>query len=321
MKEPCSTIGLTGDVMIGRLVNEMLRIKEPAYIWGDLLPIMQKQDTIIANLEAALTKSEKIAPKVFNFKSDPEHVASLQCANIGLVNLANNHVLDYDTEGLLETLETLQKAKIPYVGAGKNIEEAKKSHVLDVRGVTIAMLGCTDNEPGWDARMRGAGVNYLKVGDIDKIKDDIIDAKNRGDIVIVSCHLGPNMIQYPEKSFIQFTHSLIDCGADIVHGHSAHIFQGVEVYKNKLILHDTGDFVDDYYVDPYLRNDCSFLFLVQLDSSGPKKLRMLPTIITNCQVNLASGKTKQRIQEKMKLLCAECNTECTESEEGLEIRL
>ncbi len=93
------------------------------------------------------------------------------------------------------------------------------------------------------------------------------------------------------------------------------------MYKNKLILHVTGEFGDDYYVDRYLRNDCSFLFLVQLDSSGPKKLRMLPTIITNCQVNLASGKTKQRIQEKMKLLCAECNTECTESEEGLEIRL
>jgi len=313
------SIGFTGDVMIGRLVNEALQKSNPEYIWGNVLPLMKAQDTIIVNLEAALTYSDTIVPKVFNFKSDPEHVASLQCANIGLVNLANNHVLDYATEGLLETLDTLKKAKIPYVGAGKNSDEAEKVHYLDIAGVTISVIGCTDNEPGWNADSVHAGTNYLKVGQTHKLKNNIEEARKKSDIVIISIHWGPNMVQYPPKAFIQFAHDLIDCGVDIIHGHSAHIFQAVEVYKNKLILYDTGDFVDDYYVDPYLRNDCSFLFLVELDANGPKKLTLIPTIIFNCQVHLADGLQKKSICEKMKLLCAKHNTICFDTEKGLEI--
>ena len=105
-------IGLTGDVMIGRLVNECLREAPPEYIWGDVLPLLLKNDVNIINLEAALTTSVREVPKVFNFKSDPEHVESLKVARVDVANLANNHVLDYSEEGLLETLDTLDAAAI-----------------------------------------------------------------------------------------------------------------------------------------------------------------------------------------------------------------
>src|SRR5687768_10746163 len=103
------TIGLTGDVMIGRLVNDHLANASPHYIWGDLLPILRSTDFNLINLETTLTKSKKIVPKVFNFKSDPKNVQTLKEARIDMVNLANNHVLDYGEEGLLETLSTLDK--------------------------------------------------------------------------------------------------------------------------------------------------------------------------------------------------------------------
>ena len=94
MKESI-TIGLAGDVMIGRLVDEYLYKAEPSYIWGDFLPILKSTDINLINLEAALTNETKKVAKVFNFKSDPTHVASLLEGPIHIVNLANNHVLDY----------------------------------------------------------------------------------------------------------------------------------------------------------------------------------------------------------------------------------
>ena len=100
----------------------------------------------------------------------------------------------------------------------------------------------------------------------------------------------------------------------VLHGHSAHIFQGVEVYQNKLILYDTGDFVDDYYVDPFLRNDYSFLFIVEADKTGIRSLRMTPTRIMNFQVNCAKGKDAQKIKNRMKQLSAEFKTVLLEEE-------
>src|SRR5262245_12899100 len=101
------TIGLAGDVMIGRLVNEALEHLPPRYIWGDMIPTLQATDLNLINLEAALTHENRPVPKVFNFKADPQKVRVLTEGKIDLVNLANNHILDYGEAGLLETLATL----------------------------------------------------------------------------------------------------------------------------------------------------------------------------------------------------------------------
>src|SRR5438128_8476511 len=100
-------IGFAGDVMIGRMVDEKLQDAPPAYVWGDLLSALNSTSCNIVNLETALTLTRRAVPKVFNFKSHPEHVLWLKEANISLVNLANNHLLDYSEQGLLDTLTTL----------------------------------------------------------------------------------------------------------------------------------------------------------------------------------------------------------------------
>ena len=89
-------IGLLGDVMLGRLVNERLRRVDADYPWGDTASVLRQADLTIANLECVLAaRGEPEAGKVFHFRSDPKNVASLQSAGIGMVSLANNHVLDY----------------------------------------------------------------------------------------------------------------------------------------------------------------------------------------------------------------------------------
>jgi len=301
-------IGFAGDVMVGRLVNDYLTHVPPEYLWGDVLPLMLSTDLNIINLEAALTYSEREVAKVFNFKADPTKVEVLKVADIDVVNLANNHVLDYDKEGLLETLSTLEAADILYTGAGEVLASTKKPVVVTSCGMKIGILGVTDNEPGWKATGSTPGIHYIDIGDIGAIKKDIAGLKENVDVVIMTMHWGPNMRERPTRSFVDFAHQLVDCGVDIIHGHSAHIFQGIEIYRGKLIMYDTGDFVDDYYVDPYLRNDRSFFFLVEVDRQGFRSLQLIPTCISSFQVNMAQDVDLMETMERMRLLSREFKT-------------
>jgi poly-gamma-glutamate synthesis protein (capsule biosynthesis protein) len=314
-------IGLMGDVMIGRLVNEQLDYVPAIYIWGDVLPILKNSDLNLINLEAALTKSSQRVPKVFNFKADPHKVQSLVDASVHVVNLANNHVLDYSVEGLIETLETLDHAGIKHVGAGRNIAEASLPATFIIKGIKIGILGCTDNEPLWRASETRPGTKFLEVPDVHAIEKEILELRPKVDILILSIHWGPNMRERPSREFIHFAHALIDLGVDLIHGHSAHIFQGVEIYKGKSILYDTGDFVDDYYVDPYLRNDRSFLFLVECTKKGIQRLRLIPVFINNFQVNKASKEEGQKITKRMQLLSKELHTTFETQDDELILQL
>lgn len=298
----CMTIGFGGDLMIGRLVNEQLNHAPPSYVWGNLLPILQSTDFNIANLETALTYSKKIVPKVFNFKADPEKVSVLAQGHIHAVNIANNHILDFSEEGLLETLRTLKCANILCVGAGRNLEQAKAPCIVEKKGIKIGILGCTDNEPSWRASVFNPGTHFLEIGDLESIRESIVSLRHHVDLLILSIHWGPNMRQRPYPHFRSFAHDLIDLGVDILHGHSAHVFQGVEVYKKKLILYDTGELIDDYAVDPVLRNDCSFFFVVKLNKKKLISLTMIPTVISRFQVNM--GKENEQL-ETMQILCNE----------------
>lgn len=296
------TIGLAGDVMIGRLVNEFLDSAPMEAIWGDVLSELLSTDLNLINLEAALTISTREIPKVFNFKADPHKVEALKKARIDVVNLANNHVLDYSDEGLFETFETLDHAQIARVGAGKTQEEARKPVILKRKGISVGIVGYTDNEPGWKAGTAKPGVNYIEVGDLKTVLEDIIPLRKKVDILIVSIHWGPNMRSVPSQEFVDFAHALVENGVDILHGHSAHIFQGYEHYQKGLILYDTGDFVDDYYVDPRLRNDRSFFFKVEVAKEGFQKLELIPVRIKDFCVHLAKGEEAEEILERMRYL-------------------
>lgn len=295
--------------MIGRLVNEFLihNSKNARYIWGDILPQLLDCDFNLVNLETALTHSEKRVPKVFNFKADPHQVQSLVEGNISVVNLANNHILDFSHEGLKETLETLRRAKLLYVGAGSQ-KEAEASVILEQGGIRVGVIGCTDNEPGWKTKGDKEGTFYVEVGDIQPLEHVVKELRSKADLLVLSIHWGPNMRERPPESFKQFAHRLIDIGVDIIHGHSAHIFQGIEIYKKKLIMYDTGDFIDDYAVDPRLRNDQSFYFVLDVSNQGIEKLSLFPVVISNFQVNRAFGKQCEEILKRMESLSLELGT-------------
>lgn len=313
-------IGFTGDIMIGRLVNNQLRISPAEYPWGNCLPLLQATMLNIGNLETTFTTSDEKVLKTFNFKSDPSHVQSLIAGNFHYVTVANNHILDYSLSGFEETLSTLKKAGIGYVGAGANHTEASAPLLFKRGEITCGMLGLTDNEPTWKALAEKPGVRYIEIGDLSALASEIKQLRNAVHVLIISMHWGPNMVERPPHTFVDFAHRLIDLGVDIIHGHSAHIFQGVELYHGGLIMYDTGDFVDDYYVDPTLLNDRSFFFCVEISKNGFEKLIMIPTKIGSFQVNIATEVDRIETLRRMSQLCAEFHTPTEQKEDCLIIK-
>jgi poly-gamma-glutamate capsule biosynthesis protein CapA/YwtB (metallophosphatase superfamily) len=316
--------------MLGRLMNATLKDRPPEYPWGDILSLFNGADARICNLECVLSDwgiPWSITPKVFHFRSDAKNVEVLKAAHIDAVSLANNHILDFEFEGLSHTLNNLDLAGIHYTGAGMTLSDASEPAIWEIKGIKLGLIAFTDNEPGWEATEEQPGIFYVPITLKDKRAEKLLEivrrTKEAVDLLVVSAHWGPNWGYTPPAEHIPFAHALIDTGTDIIFGHSGHIVRGIEIYKDKPIMYCTGDFVDDYAVDEIERNDRSFIFVVETDGQRIFRLLLYPTIIQNFQAMRAKNIEKKAIITKMQRLCADLKTATTweEREERLEIRL
>ncbi len=318
------TLALMGDVMLGRLVNDRLKDMQSEEVWGDVLPHLAQADLRIVNLECALTSHLRPwtrSEKMFHFRADPEAVRVLQAAHIDGCALANNHILDYEEQGLRDTLRTLDANGIHHAGAGADDKEAAAPAMLDAvifeKGGTspcrVALLSYTDNEPDFAATTKHPGTNYLEISldetTLARIASDIAQARAQGaDLLVFSNHWGANFVERPSEEFRSFARRVIELGADIYHGHSAHICQGIEIYQGKPVLYDTGNFIDDYAVHPLLRNDRSCLFKVMFEHGKLYRIELLPVTMSVAHVALARGREFDAICAHMEMLCAEFGT-------------
>lgn len=317
------TVALTGDVMLGRGVNDALARMTPEAPWGDVLPLLHQADVRIVNLECALTPHRQEWQrtfKVFHFRADPSAVAVLRAARIDACALANNHTLDFEEQGLADTLATLDDAGIAHAGAGAELVAAQRPAFVTVAAGhdhRVALVSVTDNEPAFAAGAERPGTCYLPVSLAEPVLarvERLIESARLGgaDTVVFSNHWGPNMALRPPPLHRSFARAVIDRGADVYHGHSAHLAQGIELYRGRPILYDCGDFLDDYAVDPELRNDWSFLFRVCLESGSLVHLELWPVALSYARVDRATGEDRALMVGRMKQLCAELGTELVE---------
>jgi poly-gamma-glutamate capsule biosynthesis protein CapA/YwtB (metallophosphatase superfamily) len=329
------TVFLCGDVMTGRGIDQILPhpsdpvIYEPsirsatgyvalaedasgplpkpvdfAYIWGDALREWERvaPDARIINLETAVTRSTDWEDKGINYRMHPDNVACLTVAELDCCVLANNHVLDWGTAGLVETLETLGKARLKTAGAGRNLKEAEAPAVLEITGkgriLVFAYGSETSGVPrSWAALVDRPGVNLLadfSDKTIESIKACVQEVKRPGDVVVASLHWGANWGYSVPRRHREFARRLIDdAGVQVIHGHSSHHVKGIEVYHDKLILYGCGDFLNDYegiggY--EYYRGDLSLMYFATVDPSTGTlvSLRMTPMRIKYFRENRAS---------------------------------
>lgn len=312
-------LGFTGDVMLGRNVDARHHHREPAAVWGTFLSRLQRLDGLVINLECCLsTRGSRWArtDRPFHFRADPNWaIPALEAAGVDCCALANNHLLDFEEVALLDTLDHLGRSGIAHTGAGRDIASAIEPAWLSIGGLDVAVVSFTDNTPEYAADSDSPGVARVEF-DVtnDRTRELVGDAlqtatASEPDLLVASLHWGPNMVSEPRPAFEGFGHWLVDRGVDLVHGHSAHVFQGIEVVDGVPIFYDTGDFVDDYAIDPKLRNDRSFLFELRLDDGGPTELRLVPTEIDDVRVHAAADKAAQWSRDRMRSLSAPYGTE------------
>lgn len=319
-----------GDLMLGRLVKKAIIIHGTDYPLINIAPIMKRANLSIVNLECAITDSKQHwtgAPKAFYFGAPLNAIETLTLANIKLVSLANNHLLDFDYQGLSDTIKQLQKNNIKYTGAGKNLKEAKQPAIIDISDLRIGMVAYCDHQSDFAAQKNHPGIAYIDLTDtksaLTEFERAISELNNRNvNWPILSLHWGPNMVERPSALFQQIAHAAIEMGYKTLFGHSAHTFHGIEIYKGFPIFYATGDFVDDYYVDEYFKNDHQVLFELIIENKKLKKILLYPIFIDQFQTKLAVDKQFEFIANKMQKLCKELGTTVNFSNENyLEISL
>jgi poly-gamma-glutamate synthesis protein (capsule biosynthesis protein) len=307
-------IGFAGDVMFGRNVDLTQRRRAVDAVWGDLLPRLRGLDGFVVNLECVLSTrgsewTETYRP--FHFRADPDWaVPALQRADVDCCALANNHVLDYGSVALEDTLEVLDAAGIARAGAGRDVTETLEPATVEVGGLRVTVVSFTDNTPEYAATGERPGTAYVELDG--SAEGGLADGRRRveralaaaaetdPDLLVASVHLGPNMVERPDAGQERFARWLADGGVDVVHGHSAHVFNGIETRNGSVLMYDTGDFVDDYRVDPELRNDRSFLFVVVVEDGRPIELRLQPVEIGDCAVHEATGDAAEWCRRRMR---------------------
>ncbi|MDQ7827970.1 MAG: CapA family protein [Armatimonadota bacterium] len=299
-----------GDVMLGRLVNDLLRRVPPDYPWGDTLDLVRTADVRCCNLECVIADRGRpwsATPKVFHFRSDGKNVQVLQVAGIDVVALANNHTFDFEADALLEMLDRLDRAGIAHAGAGRTLAEATRPAVVVRGGLRVGVLAFTDNEPDWEAGDDRPGVWYVPVTLEDPravhLLEVVARTKAEVDVLVVSAHWGPNWGYRPPPEHPPFARALVDAGADIIFGHSGHVVRGVEFYRGRPILYCLGDFVDDYAVDEVERNDQSVICIVEWAAGAVRRVRLYPTVIRAMQASRADPAEAEAIAGLLARLC------------------
>lgn len=319
------TLAFLGDVMLARLIDQLLpthvsntqdaqnaaRIKtthsslknyDSRSPWGTTLPLLRETDLLLINLETPATTTTIPWPdKKYNYRTHPANLSVLTAAHVDYANLANNHILDYTEEGLLETAWSLKDVRIPFGGAGETTDEAYKPVRLWVprekqeyryrsaggpvqaipasweareglKGLAFDVYSFADHPREWGSVPTFHFIDYedgtrVKLKRLlgSGVKDDQAGAGEHAcaALKIVSVHWGPNYSWFPSEKIRSLAHFLVDeCGVDIIHGHSSHHLQGVEIYKGSVIMYGCGDFVDDYVLREKFRNDLGAVWKV-----------------------------------------------------------
>jgi hypothetical protein len=309
-------LALAGDTMLGRGVAERLASEPPEALFApDVVAFARDADRFILNLECCISERGEPWPdprKPFFFRAPPAAIDLLIHLGVDCVTLANNHALDFGPDALADTLELLGSAGIGHVGAGPDVASARASGVLDADGFRLEVMGLADHPADFAAGPDRPGIAHANLADGVPSWLTEAMARSTSDAILVTPHWGPNMTPDPVPAVARAARSLVEAGVTLIAGHSAHVFHAVD----GRVLFDLGDFLDDYAVDPRLRNDLGLLWRVTLDHTGPSFLEALPLRLDYCYTRAATGDDAEWVMRRFRDACAAMGTDVS-VEDGL----
>lgn len=260
----------------------------------EVVDIMTNSDIMVANNEFTISTRGTPLNKRYTFRADPKRLNIYKEMGVNLVSLANNHIYDYGIEAFNDTLKYLKEYDILFVGAGQNISEAKKSFSFIAGGYKISFISSTRAEkniitPGATETTPGVFRCY----DNTLLKETIKEAKEKSDYVVLLIHWGKEDSHDIEDIIKETGKEYIDAGADLIVGSHAHLLQGMEFYKNKLIAYNLGDFIFNRET-----KDTGILS-VTLNNSGNLAYKFIPCKQEDYKTSLLYNTEKERVLNNM----------------------
>lgn len=289
------TVSAAGDCTLGvdsrynHTFHDYYKRHGAAYFFKKVKPVFSKDDLTIVNLEGTFTNASTRANKAFTFKGPGKYAKILKKGSVEIVNVANNHTMDFGKKGFSDTKRALNKNEIPYCINGTVVYRK-------VKGIKIACLGFN--------QLNGVSSSY--------VKSVIKKAKKKGAaIIIVSFHWGIEREYYPNSTQKSLAKAAIDGGATLVLGHHPHVLQGVEKYKGRYIVYSLGNFCFGGNVNPADKDTMIFQQTFTVKNGKPVKdnnVKMIPCSLSsvsntnNFQPKPLSGKSKKRLIQKVNRL-------------------
>lgn len=255
---------------------------------------IEAADLFFANQEFPFSDRGTPAPdKQFTFRLPLERVSLMQEIGTDLVTLANNHALDYGIDALLDTCSALSEAGIPYVGAGANLEEAKRAEFVEWNGKTYGFLAASRVFPvaDWAAGKQHPGM--LSAYDAEALCEVIREVKQSCDYLVLYVHWGIERNTMPESYQWTQGHQYIDAGADLVVGSHPHVLQGIESYKGKPILYSLGNFIFGSSIPE------TMLVKAEVSPDGTTELSVIPATSASGYTRVLEAEKQAAFYEKL----------------------
>jgi poly-gamma-glutamate synthesis protein (capsule biosynthesis protein) len=243
---PTLDLAVGGDIMLGRGVNnKMVAYNDYRYPYRAIQQELAAADLRVANLECVITDLIPIPTDnfTFSFVTKKQAVEGLTYAGFQALTVANNHSDGPSMDGFLDMLETLRQHGIAVCGGGHTLAEARQPALASAKGQRLALLGYDMVAPqGPFAGPSSPGITPV---DLTTLPADIQAARAKADLVIPYFHWGIEYTKDPTREQQQAARAAIDAGADMVLGVHPHWVQGIENYKDKLIVYSLGNFIFD----------------------------------------------------------------------------
>ena len=264
----------------------------------ELLERMRSADVFMLNNEFPFSTGGTPTPgKKFTFRANPSNIELYEQMGVDVVSLANNHAYDYGETALMDTFTTLENANIPYVGAGRNIDEAKKPLYLIANGIKIGIVSATQIERNAtpdtkEATATSAGV--LRCMDPSALLEVIAEAKANSDFVILYIHWGTESQE--ETDWLQDEQAPIyaQAGVDLIIGDHPHCLQRLDVVSSVPVIYSLGNF----WFNSKTQNTC--LVEITVNKDGMETFQFIPCIQNDCRTILLEGNEKDGVLNYMR---------------------
>jgi poly-gamma-glutamate synthesis protein (capsule biosynthesis protein) len=279
------TLVAAGDVNLGDGVADVMAAKGTLYPWGGVAPTLRAADVAFANLECSVSLRGAPVEKEFRFRGNPGALRRVVAfAGLDVLNLANNHVGDYGTPALLDTVRAVRSAGALPVGAGATLAAARRAQVVTRLGLRIAFVGFSDiGPPSFFAGASSPGTSFA---DDAGIAAAVRAAHRRADVVVATFHWGIERDVQEDARQRGFAAAALRAGADAVIGAHPHVLQPIRRRGRTLVAYSLGNFVWAAGSPAAARTG---MLRLRLSTRGVEGSRLIPATIVGARPRVGRG--------------------------------